>query len=109
MRTPDRCAHVRRRRARPTGARTADDAPRVGHSWLLGEIRPLTIVLAVAATVVLVVAGVTHLAGVGWWPWAVVVGAGVSALLMVLTFTPWWLIGLGMDAALIVWALRAID
>lgn len=87
----------------------SDEAPmRTAHSWLLGEIRPLALALAGVAAVVLVAAGVGYLAGTAWWPVVLLAGAGVSALLMALTFTPWWLAGLAIDAALIVWAMRSV-
>ena len=31
----------------------------------------------------------------------------VSLVLMVVTFTPWWLVGIGIDLALVVVALQA--
>ena len=77
-------------------------------SWLLGDVRRLAVGLAVAAAVLLGAGGIALLAGVGWWPWLVVAGSAVSVLLMALTFTPWWLFGLAIDAALLVWALRTL-
>jgi uncharacterized membrane protein YphA (DoxX/SURF4 family) len=71
-------------------------------SWLLGEQRPLARVLAFAAAAVLVVAGIALLAQSGWWRPTAVVGLGVSTVLLLVYFTPWYLFILAVNAALIV-------
>lgn len=89
-------------------APTTESGPmRPAHSWLLGEVRPLALTLALVAGVALAAAGVGYLTGGAWWPWAAIIGAGVSALLMAVTFTPWWLAGLAIDLAVMIWALRS--
>lgn len=80
-------------------AKAAFDA---SHSWLLGERRPLARVLAFAAAAVLVVAGIALLAQGGWWRPTAVVGLGVSSVLLLVYFTPWYLFILAVNAALIV-------
>ena len=77
-------------------------------SWLLGNVRPLAVALAAAAAILFAAGGIAFLAGAGWWPWLVIVGSAVSVLLIALTFTPWWLFGLAIDAALLVWAVRTV-
>ncbi len=78
-------------------------------SWLLGDVRPLAVGLASATAALLAAGGVAVVAGAGWWPWPVIVGSAVSMLLIGLTFTPWWLFGLAIDAALLVWAVRTLS
>ena len=91
------------------GPAPSGDAPmETARSWLFGDVRPLAVGLAVAAAVLLAAGGIAVLAGAGWWPWLVVVGSAVSVLLMALTFTPWWIFGLAIDAALLVWAVRTL-
>ncbi len=72
------------------------------HSWLLGDRRSLARVLAFAAAAVLVVAGIALWAQGGWWRPTAVVGLGVSTVLLLVYFTPWYLFILAVNAALIV-------
>jgi len=90
----------------PPPSREAPMQP--SRSWLLGEVRPLAVRLAVGAAILLTAGGIGVLTGGSWWPWLVVAGSAVSVLLMALTFTPWWLCGLAIDAALLVWAVRTL-
>jgi hypothetical protein len=91
------------------GPPPSEDAPmQTARSWLLGDVRPLAVGLAVAAAALLAAGGIAFLATAGWWPWLVVAGSAVSVLLIALTFTPWWLFGLAIDAALLVWAVRTL-
>jgi hypothetical protein len=71
------------------------------HSWLIGDQRPLARALAFAAAALLM------LAGVALWTYGrrrptAVVGLGVSTVLLLLYFTPWYLIILPVFIALIV-------
>jgi len=59
------------------------------HSWLIGDQRPLALVLAFAAAATLVVAGIALWAYGGWWRPTAVVGLSVSTVLLLLYFTPW--------------------
>jgi sulfite exporter TauE/SafE len=72
------------------------------HSWLIGDRRPLAQVLAFAAAALLIVAGIALWAHGGWWRPTAVVGLGVSTVLLLLYFTPWYLIILPVNIALIV-------
>ncbi|MDQ0754462.1 hypothetical protein [Arthrobacter sp. B3I4] len=78
----------------------------VGHSPFAGDVRRPATALAIAAAVVLAVAGLGVLTAAPWWVPVTVAGAGVSAALLVLTFNLWWLIGLGINVAIIVLALQ---
>jgi hypothetical protein len=59
-------------------------------------------VLAFTAAVILVVAGIALLAQGGWWRPTAVAGLGVSTVLLLVHFTPWYLFILAVNAALIV-------
>ena len=74
------------------------------HSWLFGDVRAASLILAVLWGVVLVAGGVAYLTGAAWWPVAVVAGAAGSAVLMGLVFSPWWLAAIAIDIGLVVWA-----
>lgn len=90
----------------PQGA----DAPfDVQSSPFFGDVRSVAVVLAIAAGAAFVAAGVGYLAGLSWWPWVTVAAAAVSIALMLLTFSLWWLIGLGIDVAVGLRARRTIS
>lgn len=83
------------------------DAPmNTGRSWLLGDARATSVVLAVSAGVLLVLAGVGWLSGQGWWSMAGIAGGAVSLALFGLYFTPWWLIGIAISVSVVLVALR---
>ena len=81
-------------------------------SWLFGSLgvseadqrRFAIVLMAIAA--VLLIGGAVGVVGVpvivGMWPWLVVAGAVVSALTLVLYFSPWWLGGIAINAGFIV-------
>ena len=81
-------------------------------SWLFGSLgmdddgqRKLAIVLMAFAALLLIggALGVLGVAAiVGTWTWLVVVGAAISALTLLLYFSPWWLGGIAINAVLIV-------
>jgi hypothetical protein len=73
------------------------------------NIRVASIVLALFCGVVLVAAGVGVLAHSGWWPQAAIVGAAGSIVLLLLTFTPWWLLALVIDVAIVVLSWRTFS
>lgn len=78
----------------------------VGHSPFVGEVRRLAVALAVAAAAVLGLAGLGVLVAAPWWIPVTVAGAAVSAALLLLTFNTWWLIGLGINTAIMVLAVQ---
>jgi len=77
------------------------------HSWLLGDARTVSLVLAVVAGIIMTAAGVGFLAHQAWWPIAGVVGGVLSLVLFGLFFTPWWAAGIAISAVLVVAAIRA--
>jgi hypothetical protein len=67
--------------------------------------------LALFCGVVLVAAEVGVLAHSGWWPQAAMIGAAGSIVLLLLTFTPWWLLALAIaiDIAIVVLSWRTLS
>jgi hypothetical protein len=85
------------------------DAPfRATHSWLLGDARPLAVVIA------LVVAGGFVLAGAGfitqqvWWAFTGIGAGAVALLLMTLFFNPWLLAGIAISAGILYGGFQAL-
>lgn len=78
----------------------------VGRSPFAGNVRRPAVSLAVAAAAVLGLGGLGVLASAPWWIPVTVAGAGISAALLLLTFNLWWLIGLAINAAIIVLAMQ---
>jgi hypothetical protein len=72
------------------------------HSWLIGNQRLLAQVLAFAAAALIVLAGIALWSHAGWWRPTAVVGLGVSTVLLLVYFTPWYLFILPVNTALIV-------
>ena len=90
------------------GLPTPSDAPFDVHkSPIFGEVRVASTLIAATAEVLLIVAGITYLTDAGWWWVAAMAGACLSAAVMVLTFTPWWLFGLVINSAIVALTLRA--
>lgn len=88
---------------------TKADAPfRATHSWLIGDARPLAIVIALVAAAGFVLAGVGIIADQAWWA-VTRVGAGVVALLlMTLFFNPWLLAGIAISAGILSAGFQAL-
>lgn len=72
------------------------------HSWLLGDRRTFAQVLAFATAAILVLAGIGLWIDTGWWRPVGVVGLGISTLLLLVYFNPWYLFILAVNVALIV-------
>jgi len=90
-------------------APASDDVPfDVRHSWLLGELGSSALVVALVAAAVFVVAGVGFLTCAPWWPGVLLAASVISFALLVVTFTPWWLLGVGINVALAAVALREL-
>lgn len=73
-----------------------------GHSPFAGNVRRLAAAVAVAAAVMLAAGGLGLIGGASWWAPVTITGAAISAALLLLTFNKWWLIALGINAAIIV-------
>jgi hypothetical protein len=85
------------------------DAPfRATRFWLLGDARPLAIVIALVAAVGFVVAGIGFIGQQAWWAFTGI-GAGVVALLlMALYFNPWLLAGIAISAGILYAGIQAL-
>jgi predicted exporter len=85
------------------------DAPfRVTHSWLLGDARPLAVVIALVAAVGFMLAGVAFIGQQAWWA-VTGIGAGMAALLlMALYFNPWLLAGIAISAGILYAGIQAL-
>lgn len=55
-----------------------------------------------------VVSGITYVLDASWWPLALGAASGLSLVLLLATFTTWWLLALAIDVALGVVALRSV-
>jgi hypothetical protein len=84
---------------KPTGQKAPFDP---SHSWLLGDARGLASALAVTVAVLYAIAGVGVFVDATWWQALTVATSAVSLALILLTFNPWLLAGIAIDATLIV-------
>ena len=76
---------------------------RATHSWLLGEARPLAVVVALVAAAGFVLAGVGVIADQAG------IGAGaVALLLMTLFFNPWLLAGIAISVGILYAGFQAL-
>jgi hypothetical protein len=89
----------------PTPADVPFDAH---HSPILGNVRVVSILLAVLCGIVLVASGVGVLAHWELVASGAIVGAAGSIALLLLTFTPWWLLALAIDIAIVVLSWRSL-
>ena len=80
--------------------------PDPSHSWLLGDLRTLSVVLGLIIGVALAIAGFGFLTHQTWWPTVGLAAGASSLLLFALFFTPWWLAGIAISGALIIGAAR---
>jgi hypothetical protein len=78
------------------------------HSWLIGDARGLGLGLALAATAAFLVVAGAVLADASWWAPAAIVASALSGLLLGLFFSPWWLVGAAIDAAIVAVAWRSL-
>ena len=76
-------------------------------SWLVGDRPEVAAVLAGLVAVGFGVAGVAFAARVAWWPGVLGGSAAVSLVLMVLFWSPYWIVGLVLSTALGISALQA--
>jgi hypothetical protein len=85
---------------------TAQAPMDTSRSWLLGDARNLSVVLAATAGALLALAGAGLLTDQDWWSIVGLAGASLSLALFGLFFTPWWLVAITISAALFLVALR---
>jgi hypothetical protein len=86
----------------------ADTPFRATHSWLLGEARPLAVVVALVAAVGFLLAGVGVIAGQAWWAVTGIGAGAVALLLMTLFFNPWLLAGIAISAGILCAGFQAL-
>jgi hypothetical protein len=77
-------------------------------SPMFGNVRGVAISLSLLVALLFVVAGVAVLMHAAWWAPVAIAAAAVSALLIILTFSPWLLAGLAIDVIIVVIALLAL-
>lgn len=91
----------------PNPRTLATDAPMdTSHSWLLGDARTVSLLLAIVAGLAMVAAGVGFLTEQAWWSVAGLAGGALSLVLFGLFFTPWWAAGIAISAVLLAAAVR---
>ena len=76
------------------------------HSWLLGNARSVSLILAICAGAAISVAGIAFLTHQEWWPLAGMLGGGLSFTLFMIFFSPWWFAAIAISAGLIVASVR---
>jgi hypothetical protein len=86
----------------------ATDPFRATHSWLLGDARPLAVVVALVAAAGFVLAGVGVSADQAWWAVSGIGAGAVALLLMVLFFNPWLLAGIAISAGILYAGVQAL-
>ena len=87
--------------------RPTDRTPmNTSQSWLFGEARVGSLVLAILAALLIAASGTALMAHQDWWSITGLTGAVLSLALFGLFFTPWWLVGIGISTALGVVTLR---
>jgi hypothetical protein len=85
------------------------DAPfRATYSWLLGEARPLAVVVALVAAAGFVLAGVGVITDQAWWAVTGIGAGAVALLLMTLFFNPWLLAGIAISAGVLFGGFQAL-
>ena len=85
------------------------DAPfQATHSWLVGDARPLAVVLALVAAVGFVVAGIGFIGQQTWWAFTGSGAGAVALLLMALFFNPWLLAGIAISAGILYAGIQAL-
>jgi hypothetical protein len=79
------------------------------HSWLLGDVRSVAVVMAMVAALGFVLAGIGFLTHQSWWG-GFGIGAGALALvLMMLTFNPWLLAGIAISGGVLYAGVQSLQ
>jgi hypothetical protein len=85
------------------------DAPfRATHSWLVGDARPLAVVIALVAAAGFVLAGIGFLTHQTWWAVTGIGSRAVALLLMTLFFNSWLLAGIAISAGILYAGIQAL-
>jgi hypothetical protein len=77
------------------------------HSWLVGDARTVSVVLALTAGPLIAAAGVGLLSHQAWWSLVGLAGGALSLALFGMFFTPWWLLAIAISGSLVAAALHA--
>jgi hypothetical protein len=86
-----------------------EDAPfDPAHSWLLGDVRGVSVVLGILVALAFVATGVGVFGHLAWWPSSAIVAGFAGAVLMILWFDPWLSLGLGISVAVLVAGVSAL-
>jgi hypothetical protein len=85
------------------------DAPfRATRSWLVGDARPLAVVIALVAAAGFVLAGTGFITQQAWWAFTGIGAGAVALLLMALFFNPWLLAGIVISAGILYAGVQAL-
>jgi hypothetical protein len=86
------------------------DAPfQAAHSWLLGDTRGLATVVAIAAALGFVLAGIGVVSHQTWWAGFGIAAGALAVLLMVVYFDPWLIVGIAISAAIVVAGMQTLQ
>lgn len=89
--------------------RPSTEAPMdTSRSWLLGEARRASLLLAVTAGLLIAASGAGWLSDQDWWALLGLAGGAVSLVLFGVFFTPWWLLGATISTTLVIVAFREV-
>jgi hypothetical protein len=84
------------------------DAPfDVRHSPVFGDVGALAMALGLVAGAGFVASGVGYGLDMSWWSPICLASAAVSVGVLLLTFTPWWLLALAINVVVSVVAFKA--
>jgi len=78
------------------------------HSWLVGDARPLAVVIALVAAAGFTLAGVGFITQQAWWAVTGIGAGAVALLLMTLFFNPWLLAGIAISAGILYGGFQAL-
>jgi hypothetical protein len=84
-----------------------DDPREIAEGREMAE-RILATTLGVLAGRGMIVSGCGYLLGQPWWPYVALASAAISLVLLLLTFTPWWVPAVAIDIGIGLIAFRAI-
>ena len=81
---------------------------RASHSWLIGDARPLAVVIALVAAAGFVLAGIGLIIHQAWWGFTGIGAGAVALVLMALFFNPWLLAGIAISAGILYAGMQAL-
>jgi hypothetical protein len=81
---------------------------RASNSWLVGDARPVGVVIALVAAAGFVLAGIGIITHQAWWAVTGTGAGAVALLLMTLFFNPWLLAGMAISAGILYAGIHAL-